>query len=561
MSYLVLARKWRPQGFDDLIGQESIIRLLKNSIDQGKIAHAYLFSGPRGVGKTSTARILAKALNCKDGPTSTPCGTCTFCTSITDGYSMDVMEIDGASNNSVNDIRDLRERVKYVPSGGRYKVYIIDETHMLSDAAFNALLKTLEEPPPHVVFVRATTAPKKIPPTVLSRCQHLPFRRIPKHNIKERLKKISDAEGINISDPAIEMIARAADGSLRDSLTILDQISSFSSDIKESDVKNLLGIADLGLLSQLSAALIEGNREEILKISGELVEKGTDTRSFTKELVQFFRDMLVASIVKKPEEILDLSKEEMDIIKDILLKTSEEQLTLILAELLKTEIDIRNASSASLAFEMSLIKASFLSGIKPLKELMGNIETYIKSGSEIENSKPQAKGFEVRRFAEDTKQKVVGGKTKSIEQSLPDEKVKTVPSPESAVQESFGKQVESKPLTDEIMDRVIKKMALPLASKISTANFKLVGDKLLLTLNGGDSLFADSIKKNIILIEQIFSEELGTKIEIEVETAKKKTIRKKDLKEEVMADPAIKEVLELFEGRIVDVIPITEDRK
>jgi DNA polymerase-3 subunit gamma/tau len=515
MSYLVLARKWRPQGFDDLIGQEPIIRVLKNSIDQGRIAHAYLFSGPRGVGKTSTARILAKALNCKSGPTSTPCGTCPFCISITDGYSIDVMEIDGASNNSVNDIRDLRERVKYVPSGGRYKVYIIDETHMLSDAAFNALLKTLEEPPPHVVFVLATTAPKKIPPTVLSRCQHLPFRRIPKQNIKERLKKVSDAEGINISGPAIEMIARAADGSLRDSLTILDQISSFSSDIKESDVKDLLGIADFGFLSQLSVALIEGKREEILKISGELVGKGTDIRSFTKELIQFFRDILIACIVKKPEEILDLSKEEMDSIKDILLKTSEDQLTLLLSELLKAEIDVRNASSPSLAFEMSLIKASFLSGIKPLKELMENIETYIRLGSEMKI-------------------------------------------PEPAVQESLEKQVESKPLTDEIIDRVIKKMAPPLASKISKATFKLVGDKLVLTLNGGDSLFADSIKKNTALIEQIFSEEVGSKIEIEVETAKKKTIRKKDLKEEVMAEPAIKEALELFEGRIVDVTLKTE---
>lgn len=571
MSYLVLARKWRPQGFDDLISQEPIIRILKNSIDQGRIAHAYLFSGPRGVGKTSTARILAKALNCKDGPTSSPCGSCTFCISITDGYSVDVMEIDGASNNSVNDIRDLRERVKYVPSGGRYKVYIIDESHMLSDAAFNALLKTLEEPPPHVVFVLATTAAKKIPPTVLSRCHHLPFRRIPNNKIKERLKKISDAEGINISGPAAEMIARASDGSLRDSLTIMDQLSSFSSDIRESDVKDLLGIADFGLLSQLSSALIEGKREDILRISGELVEKGSDIRSFTKELIQFFRDMLVASIVKKPEEILDLSKEEIDIIKDILSKTSEDQLTLILSELMKAEIDVKNASSPRLAFEMSLIKASFLSGIKPLKEIMENIETYIKLGSEMENNPPESPfnkgGLEgdlkggLGGFTEDAEQKGVGTEAKYVEQRLADEELKIAPLPEPIVQESIGKPIESKTVTDEIWEMAIKRMAPPLASKLSKAKFKVIGDKLVLTLTGGDSLFADSIKKNAGLIEQIFSEELGNKIRIEVETAKKKTIRKKDLKEEVMADPVIKEVLELFEGRIVDVIPITEDRK
>jgi DNA polymerase-3 subunit gamma/tau len=370
MSYLVLARKWRPLGFDDLIGQESIIRVLTNSLEQGKIAHAYLFSGPRGVGKTSTARILAKALNCKNGPTPAPCGTCSFCASITDGSSMDVMEIDGASNNSVNDIRDLRERVKYVPSGGRYKVYIIDETHMLSDAAFNALLKTLEEPPPHVVFVLATTAPGKIPATVLSRCQHLPFRRIPGYKIKERLKNIANTEGISITDPALEMVARAADGSLRDSLTILDQISSFSSDINESEVSDLLGITDFGLLSQLSVALIEGKREDMITITSELAEKGADIRSFVRELIQFFRNLLVSSIVKDPGKILDIGTEEIDFIKNILKKTSEEQLTLILSELLSAEIDIKNSSSPRLAFEISLLKASFLKDMKPLKEII-----------------------------------------------------------------------------------------------------------------------------------------------------------------------------------------------
>ncbi len=519
MSYLVLARKWRPQGFEELIGQEPIVRVLKNSIDQGKIAHAYIFSGPRGVGKTSTARILAKALNCHNGPTATPCGTCSFCTSIAEGYSIDVIEIDGASNNSVNDIRDLRERVKYVPSGGRYKVYIIDETHMLSDAAFNALLKTLEEPPSHVVFVLATTAPKKIPPTVLSRCQHLPFRRIPGHKIKERLNMIADTEHINISGPARELVARAADGSLRDALTILDQLSSFSSDINESDVKDLLGIADFGLLSQLSIALIEGNREGILKIVDKLVEQGTDIRTFTKELVQFFRDLLVASVVKEPEGILDISREETDVLKDILNKTSEDQLTLILSEMMQAEIDIRNASAPRLAFEMSLLKTSFLSGMKPVKEIIEHLDTYMKREGERENP-------EVR--------------TQTVEE-IP-ERVQT----------------EEKTLSHEMWDRALSRMDAPLASKLSKAQCKLDEDRLMLIFNGGDSLFADSVKKNAEMIEKVFSEELGRSIKIKVETTKKRTIRKKDLKEEVMEDPAIKEILELFDGRIVDVFPIKE---
>ncbi len=557
MSYLVLARKWRPQGFDDLIGQEPIIRVLKNSLEQGKIAHAYLFSGPRGVGKTSAARILAKALNCKDGPTSSPCGICTFCTSITDGSSMDVMEIDGASNNSVNDIRDLRERVKYVPSGGRYKVYIIDETHMLSDAAFNALLKTLEEPPPHVVFVLATTAPRKVPSTVLSRCQHLPFRRISSSQIRERLKKISDAEGIKITGSATDMIARAADGSLRDSLTLLDQISSFSSEISESDIKDLLGITDFGLLSQLSLALIKGEREEILKITGELMEKGTDIRSFTRELIQFFRDMLVISIVTKPAEILDLSKEEMDSIRNILSKTSEDHLTLLLAELLKAEIDIRNASSPRLAFEMSLLKVSFLTGLKPVKEIIEHIEEYIKLAPDTGSAKSRFQKDEKKDEQKETRDEMI-----AAEIELADEGTE-VSSLSEAMEQGFEPPVsEEISISDDVWDNAIKKMDPPLASKLSKASFRLSGNKLVLTLNGGYSVFTDSIKKNAGLIEEIFSEELGNKVRLEVETVKKKAVCKKDLKEEVLAEPAIQEVLELFDGsRIVDVIPVTEEKE
>ncbi|MBM2838973.1 MAG: dnaX [Deltaproteobacteria bacterium] len=229
MSYLVLARKWRPQVFEDVVGQEHVTRTLQNAIKTGRVAHAYLFTGARGVGKTSAARILAKALNCINGPTPVPCNTCEACREIAGGSSMDVFEIDGASNTGVDDIRELRENIKFPPIKCRYRIYIIDEVHMLSTNAFNALLKTLEEPPPHVIFVFATTDPQKIPVTILSRCQEFDFKRIPALLIQERLKGIAESEKIKITDRGLHIIAREADGGMRDAQSILDQVISFAS--------------------------------------------------------------------------------------------------------------------------------------------------------------------------------------------------------------------------------------------------------------------------------------------------------------------------------------------
>ncbi len=536
MSYLVLARKWRPQGFDDLVGQEPITRILKNSISQNKIAHSYIFSGPRGVGKTSTARILAKALNCENGPTPTPCGTCAACTAIKDGSSVDVLEIDGASNNSVDDIRDLREGVKYTPLGGRYKVYIIDESHMLSNSAFNALLKTLEEPPPHAIFVLATTAPKKIPATVFSRCQHLPFRRISAQRIKERLKHITASEGIRISDSAIEMVARAADGSMRDSLTILDQISSFSSDIKESEIKDLLGIADIGMLSEISMAIIEVNQEKIVKLIAELVDRGTDLKSFTKDLVGFFRDLLVAKVVQKPEDMLELGEDEMNAISQILPRVSPDLLTLMLSEIVKAESDIRSAFSPRLSLEMSLIRASFLSTLRPVKEAIENIEAIIKGAG--------GQWPEVRKESTEHRAQNAEHRAQNTEGSRQLSSV----SEEKEAPAAFNDGI-------LLLNAILEKIDDPrITSKLEKATPMLKGDILTLTFNSNEAeIFAEPIKKNSSLIEEIASSvrKSPTKIEIDIKT--KKVIRKKDLKDKVLADPAIKEVIELFDGRIIDV--------
>ncbi len=297
MSYLVLARKYRPQSFEEVIGQDHITALFKKSIEAGRIAHAFLFCGPRGIGKTSCARILAKSLNCQEGPTLTPCGKCFACTEITNGNSFDVIEIDGASNRGIDEIRTLRENVKFAPTYGRYKVYIIDEVHMLTSEAFNALLKTLEEPPEYVKFIFATTEANKVPATILSRCQRFDFKRISIEITIAALKNICVKEGLKVDDEALFAIAKASQGSMRDALSVLDQLSALGvQGVVSADVFAMLGMVETELLFQLTDALVARNCAEALNIFNQIIDRGKDIKQLGKDLTEHFRHMMIVKI-------------------------------------------------------------------------------------------------------------------------------------------------------------------------------------------------------------------------------------------------------------------------
>lgn len=297
MSYLVLARKYRPQIFSEVIGQEHITDLLAKAIQSSRIAHAYLFCGPRGIGKTSCARILAKSLNCEKGPTLQPCGQCTACVEIAQGSGFDVLEIDGASNRGIDEIRALRENVKFAPSYGRYKIYIVDEVHMLTAEAFNALLKTLEEPPAHVKFILATTAPYKVPATIISRCQRFDFKRISVGTIVEAMAAISRKENLKVDREALYTIAKAAEGSLRDALSILDQLGALSEEgIQTADVFSMLGLVETELLFELTEALGEKDCSKALGVLEKITDKGKDIRQLSKDLMEHFRNLMVIKV-------------------------------------------------------------------------------------------------------------------------------------------------------------------------------------------------------------------------------------------------------------------------
>ena len=370
MSYEVFARKYRPQTFDDLVGQPHVSRTLKNAVAQNRLAHAYLFVGPRGIGKTSTARILAKSLNCVNGPTATPCGECHNCREIAAGNSLDVIEIDGASNNSVEDVRQLRENVRYAPAKGRYKIYLIDEVHMLSPAAFNALLKTLEEPPAHVKFIFATTEPQKVLPTILSRCQRFDLHRIPANLIAQHLQFIAGKEKITLEPAAAHAIARGAEGGMRDAESMLDQLVAFCGEkIKESDVLNVFGFTSEQTVVDLTGRILKGETPGALELLYGQSEAGKDMMRLMSDLIAYLRDLLV---FKAKPDVLDEDidpdlKKSLAAHADLL--TTDRLLELI-DQFAAAEGRMKWAPNKKLHFEVAIIRAIQSLGQATLDEVI-----------------------------------------------------------------------------------------------------------------------------------------------------------------------------------------------
>ena len=364
MDYQVSARKYRPGTFDDVIGQPHVVQTLVNSITTQRIAQAYLFSGSRGVGKTTVARILAKALNCEQGQTGTPCGTCSNCLEIAQGTSVDVMEIDGASNTSVDDVREIRENIKFAAFHGKYRVYIIDEVHMLSNSAFNALLKTLEEPPPHVVFIFATTEIHKIPATILSRCQHYNFRRIARAEIVERLRYVVNQDQIVIEERSLMALARASEGSMRDGLSLLDQAVAFGGKtIVHTDLEALLGAVPQELVRAMIQALTAQESAAALRVLAHLLDQGHDLRAYCAEVVEYLRNMLVVSVVPSPQEQQGLIEATMEDLAQMAADAkafSPEQLQELFAIFTQAEDALRLSAHPRFVLETAAVRATRL---------------------------------------------------------------------------------------------------------------------------------------------------------------------------------------------------------
>ena len=555
MVYIVLARKWRPRTFSEVVGQEHITQTLEGAIRQNRVSHAYLFTGPRGIGKTTTARLLAKALNCEKGPTPIPCNKCTNCQEIAIGSSLDVLEIDGASNRGIDEVRDLREKVKFAPASSRYKVYIIDEVQMLTTEAFNALLKTLEEPPPHVIFILATTAPFKLPLTILSRCQRFDFRRIKSEDIAKKLAEIAKDEGLEIGEDILFQIAAASEGSMRDGISVLDQLISLGGKrATQEDLQAILGIVPQKTFFELSQAIGENNTKEALDILAQIIDQGYDLSHFATDLLEHFRNLLMLKI---NEEVVDLPKDLKGRLKGFKERFDQDRLLRMIEVVSQAREEMKRSEEVRLILEMAIIRLTKLEPTLSLDEVLRKIES-IEERLGVMPAQGNLLGAPPKRWEELPIEETV---REGLEEEKPYLELENI-------KDTWG----------EVIKEIRKDSAVTGAFLMEGEPIALKDDLLTIGFSEDFKFHKEQIeeKENRELIQKALNKVFGREFTIECRLSstlqKEKEIRAPQgmvLSEEefIEEEPVVKEALDIFEGEILEikptgkVIPSGEDKK
>lgn len=550
MSYLVLARKYRPQTFDEVVGQDHVSTTLKNAITADRVAHAMLFTGPRGTGKTTIARILAKALNCTDNESEPyqPCNKCQSCLEITSGHDVDVFEIDGASNNSVEQVRELRENITYRPVHSRFKIYIIDEVHMLSLAAFNALLKTLEEPPSHVKFLFATTDPQKIPVTILSRCQRHDLRRVRLNSVIDHMANLCEKERVTVEKQSLELIGFESGGSLRDALSLLDQVLSCSGDSVDHDlVVDLLGIFDRKILFELSSSILKRDIENILNIIETLHRKGNDFVKLYNAIIAHIRNMLVVKLSGGSDALVEVPQYEIDQLLSQVKNVSHTYLTQILDILINEESHLKYASSPKIAFEMIFIKLFQISPAVSIDELIRKVDA-LKGNivvGEVKNEPPRSEKKEVQ---------------KEIKELVKAERKAENKPQTSQIKERYNDTL-GYDRNWEVFLKVVSREHPSLSPSLSKSTLKNVTEKSIEVALSGTGFNIKRVQepRTVKIIENaltgFFDKEMRFVVKAEEKSVGKtgKERRVDNLKQTISSSSPVTDIMEIFNGKIVDL--------
>jgi DNA polymerase-3 subunit gamma/tau len=558
MSYLVLARKYRPQTFDTVVAQEHVTRTLRNAVKNNKIGSGYLFCGPRGTGKTTVARLLAKAINCKQGPTDTPCGVCDACREIAAGTSMDVLEIDAASNTGVDDIRQLRENVRYMPSSGEKRIYIVDEVHRLSGSAFDALLKTLEEPPAHVVFMFATTEPLKVPDTILSRTQRFDFRRVSIADLAGHLKNICDQEKIAAEEAALLLIARKGDGSVRDSLSLLDQVAAYAGEkITEQDVVNALGLVDRQFLFSYTTAIAESDRRKVLQLTRQMFDAGIDIKDFVTEILEHFRLLMILEADPESIDTLGLSEAELTGYRDQARNFTTGDLMRMIKILTDLNVDLKGGLDERLLIEIAGVKMAEMESTVRFEEILAKLQNLSAAGS---GALPAANSEDLFGPAQ----------KKNSEPALAAMPQSAAPSRELKIIRKTGNLAQVKAGWPDFLNRLRSKNPM-IASQLGMATISGFRDNTVeLAFSGSTQSSMAVVQKpeNLQLITRTLTDHFGDTMAVSLELDKKTTpepvdgeqngLRKVNSKELIEKSPRLQRLIEKVDGEVIGVRPVQE---